>query len=42
MFTDDTLETQVGATLFAYFGSLLVFAKSEDEEYTTLNQEFKP
>ena len=29
MFTDDTLETQVGATLFAYFNSFLVFASSE-------------
>ena len=27
MFTDDTLETQVGATLFAYFNSFLVFAR---------------
>ena len=25
MFTDDTLETQVGATLFAFFNSFLVF-----------------
>ncbi len=32
MFTDDTLETQVGATLFAYFNSFLVFAKSIDSE----------
>ena len=27
MFTDDTLETQVGATLFAFFNSFLVFAR---------------
>ena len=30
MFTDDTLETQVGATLFAYFNSFLVFARPKD------------
>ena len=30
MFTDDTLETQVGATLFAYFNSFLVFACPKD------------
>lgn len=29
MFTDDTLETQVGATLFAFFNSFLVFGIEE-------------
>ena len=32
MLTEDTLETQIGVTLFAYFNSFLVFAVSKDEE----------
>ncbi len=32
MFTEDTLETQVGATLFAFFNSLLIFVMPLNEE----------
>ena len=32
MFTEDTIETQVGATLFAFLNSFLVFAKDDDSE----------
>mgnify|MGYP003405543830 FL=1 len=30
MLTEDTLETQIGVTLFAYFNSFLVFAKESE------------
>ena len=30
MFTEDTLETQIGVTLFAFFNSFLVFAMPLD------------
>lgn len=32
MFTEDTLETQIGVTLYAFFNSLLVFAMPLDED----------
>ena len=32
MFTDDTLETQVGATLFAFFNSFLIFCNAPSSE----------
>ena len=32
MFTEDTIETQIGVTLFAFFNSFLVFCQDEKEE----------
>ena len=32
MFTEDTIETQIGVTLFAFFNSFLVFCRDEKEE----------
>ena len=32
MFTDDTLETQVGATLFTFFNSFLIFCHEPSSE----------
>lgn len=32
MFTEDTIETQAGATIFAFFSSLLLFGRSEKKE----------
>ena len=37
MFTEDTIETQVGATLFAFLNSFLVFAKDDDESVVKEN-----
>ena len=32
MLTEDTIETQIGVTLFAFFNSFLVFANDEDND----------
>ena len=37
MLTEDTLETQIGVTLFAYFNSFLVFARNADDEIRSQN-----
>lgn len=34
MLTEDTLETQIGVTLFAFFNSFLIFAKGDEESAT--------
>ena len=31
MFTEDTIETQIGATLFAFMNSFLVFGRETEE-----------
>lgn len=37
MFTEDTIETQIGVTLFAFFNSFLVFCRDEDEVEKQMN-----
>ena len=32
MFTEDTLETQIGVTLFAFFNSFLVFCRETNNQ----------
>ena len=32
MFTEDTLETQIGVTLFAFFNSFLVFGRDTEKD----------
>lgn len=32
MFTEDTIETQIGVTIFAYFNSFLVFGRGDEDE----------
>jgi hypothetical protein len=36
MFSDDTIETQAGATLFAFFYSFLLLGKKRDNVKTSI------